>query len=323
MRLDSWRARLKPWTGVIRGLIAVVVLVLLFSRVDPRRVVGVWAGIRVEWVVLALGLLVPNLFCQYRRWRAGLVRVHPAVSAKETVRVLLIGMAMGAVTPGRMGELGQVVFLPSGGRRRALGVMAVMRAYGFLTAVLLGFLMWAIMPGLLGVAPTLGRMVALALCGGVILVASLGEYVFRQTKGRLPDRIMKHLADVEDVFVGIRALTPSDRARFVAWSLLLSLVYLTQLVMLMRAFGGEVAWFPGVAAGAVTTGIVALLPIAVGNIGVRESAAILIWQHVGIAAPVAFNGACTLFLLNVILPGTVGLIWTAFSGRGPRSGRGT
>jgi len=84
-------------------------------------------------------------------------------------------------------------------------------------------------------------------------------------------------------------------------------------VWLMRAFGADVGWAEGLAAGAITFAIVAVLPIAVGNIGVREGAAAYIWQHLGIEPAVSVNAAFMLFVINVVMPGIIGLIWNARS----------
>jgi len=318
---DPVRARLRGWTAAVKIVVTVTVLVVLFSRVNPRAVVRAWAGVHPGWALAALVLVMPNLACQYGRVRVGLMRAHPGAGAIVTLRALLVGLAMGAVTPGRVGELGSAMFLPRGGRRRALGVLAVMRIYGFSTTVALGSVMWALEPGLIGLSlPTTRTLASLALAIVALIVAA-GELVFRPSRQPWAERLSRRLRGGEDVFLGMKALHASDRAWFGVWSVGLSVIYLSQLVLLVRAFGGEVMWAEGIAAGAVTTGIVALLPIAVGNIGVRESAAILVWQHLGVPAPVAFNAAFALFLTNAVLPGVAGLAWNALAERSTGAGR--
>lgn len=310
----------RRWPVAVKALVTITILVLLFRRVDPRTVIGAWADIRVGWALAALALVVPNLACQYERVRVGLARTHPGAGLVEVLRVLMVGIAMGAVTPGRVGELAGVMILPKGGRRRALGVLTVMRVYGFLATVGLAAVMLGFMPELVGLPSRAARVFACGLAGAIVLLVAVGEVVFR--RARIPGTgwLTKRLGNAEDVLAGMKALSSSDRARFGGWSLLLLLVFLSQFVYLMRAFGGDVAWIQGITAGAISTGIVALLPISVGNIGVRESAAILVWQHLGVPAPVAFNAAFALFLVNVVLPGLVGLAWNAFPGSatGPR-----
>src|SRR3990172_3486667 len=97
---DALRERLGGWATALKVLITVVVLVLLFNRVDPRQVIGNWGGIGASRFLVALFLVVPNLACQYGRLRVGLARAHPAADGKSSLRALIVGLAMGAITPG-------------------------------------------------------------------------------------------------------------------------------------------------------------------------------------------------------------------------------
>jgi glycosyltransferase 2 family protein len=314
-REDIELNRLRPFMVVIKIGITVGVLLLLFDRVDGRAVIALWSRIDPYWATLALVFLAPNLYFQYRRWRVGLARVHPSVGWQDAFRPLLVGFAMGAVTPGRMGELGLVVLLPPGGRRRMLGVMAVMRAYGLVASLSLGLVMLALRPDLLGFSTQTGRIGAVSALGVVLALVVAAEYLFDTTDHPRLVRLVERVPGVPQIFIGVQALLPVDRARFTIWSLAMSLAYLSQLVWLMRAFGGEVTWPIGMAAGAITIGIVAVLPVSFGNIGIRESAAVVVWQHVGIAESVAFNAAFGLFLVNIVLPGLLGLVWNAVTSR--------
>jgi len=164
-----------------------------------------------------------------------------------------------------------------------------------------------------------------AVCYGsavlLVLAALTGvaEWYFRREEHFATGRLIRKIRGAEGVFAGVKTLSGKDRVRFCGWSLALSFVYLTQLTFLMRAFGAAVPLWDGLLAGAVTTGIVALLPVAVGNVGVRETAAVVVWKQVGTNAAAAFNGAFLLFLINVVLPGLAGIVWNwweSFRGEG-------
>ncbi len=309
--LRSLLAFLRKWQTPIKAGVTAVLLVALFTSIDPAQILSTWKHIEPAWFLLALAAVVPNLFAQFGRWWVGLRRAHTTAGRRDTLRSLMIGIAMGAVTPGRVGEMGLVMFLPSGGRRKALGVMAVLRAYIFVASISLGLAMWSLMPGLAGIDVRTGRAVALAALVAVVVLVAVGEYLIRISRHPRLERVWSEL---RDMIVGVHALRPVDRALFVVWSWLCSAVYLTQQVWLMRAFGGDVGWLEGLAAGAITFAIVAVVPIAVGNIGVREGAAAYVWQHLGIEPAVAVNAAFMLFFINVLLPGLFGLIWNAKSG---------
>jgi len=304
--------RARPWITAAKIAATAAVLVLLLSRIDPGRTLALWGRLRPGPALVAIALLAPNLACQYGRWRVGLRRAHPRARPTEAFRALLIGTAMAAVTPGSVGEFGQVMFLSPGGRRPMLGVLAISRLYVFFVAVAIGVGMWIYLPWLLRVSFETACAAGAAILAGMIAYVAAGEWFLRAPDRPFVARFVRRVPGLAPAFEGVKAVRVSDRARFMGWSLALELVFQTQLVWLARAFGAEVAWLPGIAAGAVATGIVSLLPpVTLGSVGVRESAAVVVWHQLGVAAPVAFNAAFSLFLLNVAVPGVVGLAWNA------------
>jgi glycosyltransferase 2 family protein len=306
---EVWKQRLKPWLTAVKIAVTAGLLALLLSRIDPVRTLELWGNIDLGWALPAIALIIPNMYFQYRRWHVGLRRVYPEIFASDATLSLLLGQAMGAITPGRLGELGQVVVLPPGGRRRAVGVMGVMRIATFFSTMSLGLAMWAWNPGLVHMERGSGRAIALLLLGATFAMAIVAERVLRTSDHPMLQRWIDRIPVFPPVFLGVQALRPVDRAKFVLWSLGMSAIYLSQLVYLMRAFGADVTWASGVAAGAITIAIVALLPVTFGSVGIRESAAVIVWHQLGVAAPVAFNAAFALFLVNVVSPGIVGVVW--------------
>lgn len=316
---NVWKHRLAPWLTVLKIGVTVGFVVLLLTRVEPVRIVQLWRHIDPSFAAIAFALLVPNMYFQYRRWKVGLVRVYPEIASSEAMRSILFGLAMGAVTPGRIGELGQVVILPPGGRRRALGVMGVMRIAAFFATITFGLAMWAWMPNLVRMETGSGRATALVLLFGTVVVAFIAEWLFHSADHPVLQRWIDRIPMIPPVFLGVQALRPIDRVKFFSWSIGMSVIYLSQLWYLMRAFGADVAWLDGIAAGAITIGVVALLPITFGSIGVRETAAVIIWHQLGVPDAVAVSAAFALFLMNVLLPGGIGLIWNAVRDRIPQA----
>ena len=51
-----------------------------------------------------------------------------------------------------------------------------------------------------------------------------------------------------------------------------------------------------------------LLPISIGDLGIRESAAIFFLGKIGVHESTAFNASILLFLINLLIPSLVGLV---------------
>ena len=301
-----------------------MLVIVLLMMLNPERIVAAWWNLRPGWLGLALLGVLPNMLAQTGRLRTALHRVYPSIGWWTCLRMLLVGLGLGAATPGRMGEMGLAAFLPAGGRRKAFGTLTVMKIYSLSAMIAFGLTMWFLVPGLLPVLKldvTLGRIITIAGLVLVIAIPLVGEAVCRVSRN--PKLLeMKYFGNM---LIGVQALRLFDRVAFAAWTWVGWGVYLTQLVWLVRAFGGDVTWFEGVAAGGVAMAFVSVMPVSIGNIGIREGAVVATMEHFSVSAPVAFNGAFVLFIMNIVLPGLIGMIWNTRNGvkeNGSRSAAG-
>lgn len=51
-----------------------------------------------------------------------------------------------------------------------------------------------------------------------------------------------------------------------------------------------------------------MLPISIGDLGIRESAAVFFLGKIGLAESTAFNASILLFLINLVIPSMIGLV---------------
>jgi hypothetical protein len=54
-----------------------------------------------------------------------------------------------------------------------------------------------------------------------------------------------------------------------------------------------------------------LIPLTIGNLGIREGAAAFLLARFGVAAPAAVNAAFLLFLFDSVIPGLAGAFYSS------------
>ena len=129
--------RRRRWAGfLLRLFFTLALLAFALTRIDLVDLAGD-LGRSAWWGPVGAGLLLlVNLGLQWARWhllaRTGGLPLTPP----GTLRMLLAGLALGLVTPGRMGEIGRGAVVP--GDHDALsvaGLTALERAIGMLGAL--------------------------------------------------------------------------------------------------------------------------------------------------------------------------------------------
>jgi len=105
----------------------------------------------------------------------------------------------------------------------------------------------------------------------------------------------------------LQSFTARQWLTILALSLAFVLTFSAQLVILVGGFQPVSAAY-GMAAGFMTFFAQSLLPVSIGDLGIRESAAAYFFGKVGIAPHAAFDAALLLFAINMLMPSVAGLV---------------
>jgi uncharacterized membrane protein YbhN (UPF0104 family) len=232
--------------------------------------------------------------------------VYPQLTAGRAVKAVLAGMATGLVTPNRIGEYaGRVLLLEPGKRWEAVSLTFIDRLCQMLITILMGGLalfFYHLNQSTPPVLSALTILVPVLLTASFILFsAQVGKWLGRKNFKAI--WLHKMVAPLE--FLQRRILL-----RVLSLSLLRYLVFTSQYVLLLYAFSAEP---PDLVTCIQFVLLVFLgksvLPVfsGVGELGVRESIA-LVWAAIlGIADPVALQATFLLFVINILLPALAGI----------------
>lgn len=299
--------------GVSASLLAGLALV-----VDVGAVAGALAGLRLQWVAVAIAVSVAQLVASAWRWRYTAGRLGIDLPLGRAVSEYYLASFLNQVLPG--GVLGDVSRAWRHARDSSAGaigrgatgsptapaplrsVHAVLleRLSGQIAMTLVAALSAAFLGGLRSVA----TLAAVLLAGGFLLRV-VGRY------GRLPGAA-SFLADAR-IALGGRAL-PAQ----LTTSLLVVASYLVVYLLAARAIGvptPTTTLLPLLAPVLVTM----LLPVTIAGWGVREGAAAALWGAVGLGAEdgIAISVAYGLLVLVSTLPGAVVMSLTLWRDRAP------
>lgn len=283
------------------ALAALVYVVEWGSILDAAR------EARPAWALATLLLVPINLGLEAFRWHRLVKRLAPNVQFKKSLAAVLSGYPLGLLTPGRVGDyVGRALYLRdiSSGASATLtfaeriatlacclvfGLVALpyfllthtdVASVAWMTVLVLGFLFTGFLLVLL-LHPSLAR--------------SLLETV-------LPFRRIKQIFGVLNRF------SVRDATELFALSIVRYAVFSTQFVLMVHAFQVDVSW-PAAFIGVVLVFFAksAIPSITLGDLGIRESAAVFFLGVFGVAEAAAFNASLGVFAANILLPALVGL----------------
>jgi uncharacterized membrane protein YbhN (UPF0104 family) len=287
--------------------IACIVLVMLMRRIRVDELKTALLEAQIVWIIPAVLLLTLNLYLQYRRWQLLIWRVQPQVRPKQIFSSLLSGITLGFITPGRVGEFGRAFLIAGTDWPKLLGLTLLDKFYAFLTLLFLG---------LVGLLPILKKEVALlvwlplltvALAFFALLFLLLLHPPFLAGILKKFRRHWEHRNKISKIISSLEYVPPILAVQVSLLALAQVFTYLLQFYLLIRAFS-PLPLFPGLQALMATLWVKTMLPVSIGDLGIRESAAIYFLGELGVPAAAAFDGSLLLFFINVLTPALAGLI---------------
>jgi uncharacterized membrane protein YbhN (UPF0104 family) len=305
-KIENMTSRNKKVFFAIKITVSILILYFLIQKISFAEILIAAQTAQFGYILLALLLLPANLLCQYKRW-AYLVRFESqSASRTEILSSILAGITLGLATPGRLGEFGRFLFIREAQWPRMFGFLFLEKIYTMCALYVVGILgLWFYFMDNLSI--NLKWIYGLLFFPIILLLLFLvfnpsplrGLFEFVERRWGQKKRL--------SLFVSINKEISKKTARILfSNSFFQILIYLTQFVLLTRAFS-PLKILDGYFAAACTMITKAFLPIAFGDLGVRETAAVFYFKGIGVSSVSAFNASILLFVINLLLPGIVGL----------------
>jgi len=301
---DQTKRRNRVITLLLQGFLAIILLVVLFQFVSLSDVKQALLSSKPEYIVGAALLMIVNIGFQVLKWRYFVRLVDPTATSLETAASLLFGITLGVMTPGQIGEFG--------GRALHHGSISAGSIVGL---TLVDKVQMLCIMGISGVI----CLVILFPCGEIVgtiisvVAASMFLFVFFRLNAlqRFMSRFnLKFLErpSIQDFLSAVSIFRSRNLIVSFGLSAGFYIVIYLQMFLLLNAFSPVHAGDAFVGFGAMMF-LKSLVPISLGDLGIREASSVYFYALRGIANATALNASLLLFAINILLPSLMGLIF--------------
>jgi len=293
----------------LKVLITVGLLAGLLFYIDINEIKNSIS--QADPVLLALGsvLVIANTGIHFLRWRYLLRLVSPDISAMDVATSLLVGFSAGFFTPGQVGEIvGRIAGHPDLRKSQVIGMTIIDKVYILAVTVITGIgslavfcrlfypLYWNIVYTILVIVFLLTIAAAMAIPERIL------PFLKRLPKSVRDHRYYSVIGFIEQTFRNRHARTVS------VLSASLYAVIAVQFYIFINAFSGVAFFDTAVSSLSVYFIKAVVLPISIGDLGVRESASVFFFSKFGVPAVSAFNASVCMFIVNVLFPSLIGAV---------------
>ncbi len=303
------RKRISNFTKI---LIGVGLVIFLIYYLEPKEIYNTYQKANKSFLLLAILLLPVNLYLQFFKWQI-LSEKYFGIKEKGKVWIsLLYGISGGIFTPMKSGEYFARA-LPYKKVKVLDVVLATLvdKLVPIFFVVLIGGTFFIVfLKSFLGLSTLV--TVVLVILYKISILLPLYLLFGNKSVSLLLTNWLSSKKFFEKIISRIAFLKEMDGktlTKLVATSFMYHLVFTTQMTILLSAFSGELnfALF-FFAANLIIFAQIVIPPIALGEVGVREGAAVFFLQNLGYAGAIGFSAALTLFFINLLIPSVVGFI---------------
>lgn len=288
-------------------IVSISLILGLVFYIDFDSLLRSFEQANIPLLLLGFVLLGANTGIHFLRWRYVLRIVEPSVSNSDVFSSLLIGLAAGFFTPGQIGEFaGRIAAHPHLRKSHIVGITIIDKLYLLALTFITGISSIALFLLLFMDAywhPVYGivAIVIIPLILFLFLFPESSKWIFRV----IPENFRRNkLYPVIEIFE--TSFHNRHGRMLFLYSTLLYTVIFVQFFIFAAAFH-SVDFFDSVICSSSVYFIKAvILPVSIGDLGVRESAAVFFFSKIGFPAAAAFNASICMFIANLVIPSLAG-----------------
>lgn len=291
--MNYQRERPKKYLQAAKWLITISLLLLISWKIGWNIIIDSLCSIGILHFTVSLLLAPIYVGIKAKRWHL-LIRASSGSDYTEALMSILVGLALGFLTPGRLGEFSRIAFVNSDNKFGLAYLFVIDRVFELSIVMLLS---------IVGVFRLLGMYAGAVL---TLLTAILIFLLYNQDKLRrtLQFTRLRFLKRINHLITGQKIVSAKSTTQCIGWSFFMFFVLFFQLFLLISGLQAieqysVIAFFPLIVLGNV-------LPITIGGLGTREGLAVLVLSKANISAQTAISSSLLLFFVDIVLPAITG-----------------
>jgi uncharacterized protein (TIRG00374 family) len=299
----------------VKVLLSVMIGALVLYNIDSVKLENIVKNADISFIILACALLPLNLYLQFAKWkylvdRTSAVRV-PAIQIWESV---ILGISFGFITPGRVGELGKLIAIEKTDRYKLLGMSILEKLYDTFPVIFFGIISAIFLPELFFSDSALMKVNMLIFALLILFSAyyvAVHPGILRTLLNYFRHKVFKQSVKFSRFTDSLHGFKKGSASVLLLFSILLFLIYTTQFVFLILAFG-EISILHAFLGVWLSILLKTFLPFSIGDIGIREGTAAYIFAIFNFPAEAAVSAAFMLFVINILIPSAAGIFTVPF-----------
>lgn len=294
-------------------LIGIIIFIYIVLDIGLDKIINTLILVPITFFILALLLFIPRLFLSSYKWSLISKKQKLNFSFLFLVKIFLITLFLGSVTPGSIGLHYRIYYLKEKSKAslekcitNSLIESGISLISGLFIAIIGALILIDLFPEMIIILlPFFIFYLAVFL---VLMEKKGGSKIFNfLIRPLIPEKFKKTLdKSIISLYEDIPKLRDTIIPFFI--EILIWIVAATQVFIIAQAFLIQIPYFIFILISIISVVISNVLPISIGGIGIREGAFVFMLSKYGVTPEIAFVISLTGFMVKILIPGLIGLI---------------
>lgn len=294
-------------------LIAAGLLIFIFNYVDINEILTAVSNANYTILFAAFALSFINVGLQYYKWKITCEHLLNETNDKKIFSSLFYGFAAGSFTPARVGEyFGRAIVFKNKSLLEVTVATLIDKLFPLLMVASLGTISSILFLHFyyqVSFYITVSLFIVFFTCLYFIVMLFVNPKFWEN----ILFKKLKSSAHLNNLFERLRPLQSLNKKYSLQMTLISLLFYscfILQYSLLVISFSGNTNVLNYLWAGNLIMFAKTIIPpVSFAELGIREGASVFFLTYFGETQAVAFNASIFLFMINVLLPSLVGLIF--------------
>ncbi len=259
-------------------------------------------------LIFVLILMFFNWLTEALKWKLMIDRIEK-ISLFRSLEAVCSGLTISIFTPNRIGEYaGRVFHLEKANKIQATLITVIENISQLLATLLIGSIASIYYFSVYAELSFSLSFLFIAILLSVSFISLLGFFNIRFLENALMR--IKYLRKWQSIFHVLSEYTTSELLRVFSLAVLRYFIFVLQFYLLIRIYGGGIAFVPAVIMIAMTYLVITIVPsITLVEFGIRGAAAAYFFSAITIDILPVLNAVFSLWLINLAIPALVGAVF--------------
>lgn len=286
--------------------IGIIIFLLILSKINVSKTIDLLLDIDINYFLVSVLLIFPMIGLRAWRWQLLMKCQNINYTLKDSFLIYMVGLYMGVITPGRLGDFIKVLYLRKDRYSWGQSILSVLsdRLFDLISLFLLGYAGLFIFSTLFEHG---FRVITFYIICTILLVivflskkTIISKFIQILFKKLIPASYKNDVGETARDFyknlklIDINVLLFSSVATLLAW-----FVYYTQIYLVTLSLAIPVSfWY--LATCITISAMLTLLPISISGIGTRDATLIIMFSYVGVDSESAIALSFMILIMYII-----------------------